>query len=275
MPSYPETTQIFEVSQKENPGSSEIATTQEIPFQIEALSACVFDILNNSFIYELNADTQRPLASLTKLMTAIVAKENLLPSTLVEISKEALLQEGDSGLIMQEKWNLSDILKIMLISSSNDAAYAVASSLKPGLEITDKEFVEIMNKKVLEMGLKKTYFINATGLDISENLAGAYGTCKEMSSIIKYILINYPDLLEPTTKDYLSLGDRTFKNTNDIVNVIPVFFGGKTGFSDLAGGNLTIVVSKGLNHPMIITVLGSSIDGRFEDVKTLYNQFAK
>lgn len=68
----------------------------------------------------------------------------------------------------------------------------------------------------------------------------------------------------------IDINSRKFKNTNQIVNFLPGFVAGKTGFSDLAGGNLAVVVDTGYQHPLIIVVLGSTFEGRFSDVITLY-----
>lgn len=239
----------------------------EKPLLLESKSACVFDLLKNEFIFELNPSAQLPLASLTKLMTAVIAKEYLLERKLIEISRGAILKEGDSGLNLGEMWKLPDLVDVMLISSSNDAAFAIADSL-PG-------FVKLMNKKTRELGLYQTYFLNATGLDISENIAGAYGSCENITKLMKYILSKHPELTEATMQESLYVNQRDFKNTNKLLAKLPVLRAGKTGFDDLAGGNLVVAVDKGLGHPIIITVLGSSFDGRFEDVEKLYNRFAK
>jgi len=248
--------------------------TQE-PIVLQAKAACVFDVWENKMIYELNMDTQLPLASLTKLMTAIVAKEYFPEAATVEIIKEALSQDGDNGLYLGEKWSLKDIMDVMLITSSNDAAFAIASSINADNEINDSEFVKLMNNKAKSMDLHQTYFLNATGLDLSETLAGAYGSCADVTNLVKYIFDKYSEVLEITSKDSLVINGREFKNTNKLLDKLPLLLAGKTGFDDLAGGNLTILVNKGLNHPIIITALGSTIDGRFEDVEVLYDRFAK
>lgn len=234
---------------------------------LEAKSACVFDVLKNEFIFEKNPEAQLPLASLTKLTTALVAKENLLPGTLIEISEEALSQNGDNGFMLGELWLLPDITNAMLIASSNDAAFAISSSRS--------DFVNLMNKTSKKLDLRQTYFLNPTGLDISENLAGAYGSCKDLVKTMEYLLSNHYDLLEITTKETYRGKGLEFKNTNKILSKLPTLLGGKTGFDDLAGGNLIVAVDKGVHHPIIIVVLGSSIEGRFEDVEKLYNNFVK
>jgi D-alanyl-D-alanine carboxypeptidase (penicillin-binding protein 5/6) len=163
----------------------------------------------------------------------------------------------------------------MLISSSNDAAFAIASTLRSETKPTDKEFVKLMNQKANQLNLEATYFRNATGLDISETTAGAYGSCRDVTKLINYLLQEHPDLAETTTLASLRLKEREFQNTNKLLSKLPLLLAGKTGFDDLAGGNLTLIVNKGFNHPITITVLGSSIDGRFKDVETLYNYFVK
>jgi D-alanyl-D-alanine carboxypeptidase (penicillin-binding protein 5/6) len=116
--------------------------------------------------------------------------------------------------------------------------------------------------------------LNPTGLDISAEEAGAYGTARDVSFLLEYIVKNHPAILEPTKSNKTLLyntvgGFHEAKNTNNIVNQIPNLIGSKTGYTDLAGGNLTVVLDIGFNHPVIITVLGSTIDGRFSDVSKL------
>jgi len=246
----------------------------ETPLILKAQSACVFDALKGIFIFENNADTRLPLASLTKLMTAVVATEFLPETALVEITPEALAEEGDSHLKTGDWWKLPDILDAMLISSLNDAAAAIADSLKKGLETDNSEFTGLMNQKAKELGLGLTYFLNPTGLDLSETEAGAFGSCRDVAKLMNYILVTHPELLEATTRESLTINNTVFKNTDQLI-YLPMLMGGKTGYSDLAGGNLSIIVNKSFNHPIIITVLSSTFDGRFSDVEALYNKFVK
>ncbi len=216
----------------------------------------------------MNSEIQLPLASLTKIMTALVAQENLPSHLLVTISKEAVLQEGDEGFKTGEQWPLADLMDAMMISSSNDAAFALASELNKDL---GKDFVLLMNKKAEELNLMQTYFVNPTGLDFSKNTAGAYGSAKDIVNLILYVIKNYPSLMEITRFEKIEINLREFKNTDKIITDLAGFIAGKTGFTDLAGGNLAVVADKGYAHPFIIVVLGSTPDGRFNDVKTIYN----
>ncbi len=252
-----------EKSAVKNPKESE--AVQEI--KLEAKSACVFDVLKKEYIFKKNANAQLPLASLTKLMTAIVAKENFLPGTLIKISDNALSQDGDNGFMKGDMWNLTDITNAMLISSSNDAAFAVSEARS--------DFMSLMEKTAKKLGLSQTYFLNPTGLDISENLAGAYGSCEDMVKIMNYMLQKHRDILEITAKETYESHGLVFKNTDKLVPELPTLIAVKTGFDDLPGGNLIVAVDKGMDHPIIIVVLGSTFEGRFTDVRTLYNAFAK
>jgi len=248
-------TQIPEVSPFEN-------------IQLEAKAAYVFDVSNNQSVFELNSEIQLPLASLTKTMTALVAKENLPSYLLITISKEAVLQEGDEGFKVGEQWAISELIDAMLVSSSNDAAFALASEFNKNL---NGDFVSLMNQKAKEIGLAQTYFLNATGLDLSKNTAGAYGSAKDIAKLLLHIIKKDSSLMEVTRLKSINLHGREFQNTDRVIDNLPGFIIGKTGFSDLAGGNLAVIVDNGFNRPFVIVVLGSTIDGRFNDVRNLFN----
>lgn len=229
------------------------------PFEninLEAKSAYIYDVVKKKSIFELNPDAQLPLASLTKLMTAVVAKENISEWLLI-----------DSGFMAGERWKITDLVDAMLISSSNDAAAAIA--------FNSEDFISLMNKKSADLNLVQTYFLNATGLDLTNYLSGGYGSAKNIAELMDYLVKKHPSLLEVTQYDSLKINSRNFKNTNKLIEHLPGIIGGKTGFSDLAGGNLAVVFDIGLGHPVIIVVMGSSEKGRFEDVEKLYNETIK
>ncbi len=236
--------------------------------KLEAKAAYIFDVSNNQSVFELNSEMQLPLASLTKIMTAFIAKENLPPYLLVTISKEAGLQEGDEGFKVGEQWTIPELIDAMLISSSNDSAFAFAAEFNKNF---NKDFVSLMNQKAKEIGLTQTYFLNATGLDLSKNTAGAYGSAQDIAKLLLYVVKKDASLMEVTRLKSISLHGREFQNTDRIIGDLPGFIAGKTGFSDLAGGNLAALVDNGFNRPFVIVVLGSTFDGRFNDVRNLFN----
>jgi len=254
---------------------------------LEAKAAFVWDVNKRKAIYSHNEETQLPLASLTKLMTVITAM-NILPEySVVTIDKKAISEEGDSGLFENEKWNLSDIVKFTLISSSNDGAIAIASiagllkSDFPSKEDESKKiFTRAMNENGKKIGLNQTYFINPTGLDTNESVGGGYGSARDMSLLMEYAIINNLEIFEATRYnefEFASLSDinHTAVNTNLAVNSLPGLIASKTGFTDLAGGNLIIAFDAGINRPIIVTILGSTQEGRFRDVEKLLDIIIK
>jgi D-alanyl-D-alanine carboxypeptidase len=250
-------------------------------FKIEAKAVYIFDLNNNSEIFSKNAEMQLPLASLTKLMTAFLANYFLPSEATVVISHNAILQEGDSGFFEGEKWSASELTDFMLVSSSNDAAFAIAEAVGglPDVKKRSEEskvsvFVRLMNQKAEELNLRQTFFLNPTGLDLSKSVSGAFGSAKDVAFLIKHIIKLYPDFFAATryeSLDFLSRENKlyTTKNTNKSLANIFQLVGGKTGFTDLSGGNLAVVADIGINHPTVIVILGSSEEGRFKDMENL------
>lgn len=242
---------------------------------LEADSSFLWDTASQRVLYQENADAQLPLASITKLMTALVANELLSGETTVTISEDAIAQDGASGLTEGERFTLRNLSDLVLLSSSNDGAYAVAETL--GAEFDTEQpaaaFVALMNIRAEELGLTQTYFRNPTGLDITAEEAGAYGSARDVAFLMEYIVQNIPAILESTTDQRETIAsestNHTVRNTNQYVATIPGLIGSKTGYTDLAGGNLVVAFDSGVNHPIIAVVLGSSWQGRFNDINTL------
>lgn len=246
---------------------------------LEAKSVYVFDLEQNKVIFQKNALAQLPLASLTKLMTALVATELLPKNSDITINKNFLAEDGDTGLLDGETWNLKNLLDFSLVVSSNDGARAIASvagafeANTTDYNIGLKDFISKMNAEAKRLGLAETYFVNESGLDESDTQSGGYGSAVDVANLLKYILANKPELLEATkltssTFDS-SLGAHTAVNTDTEISKIPGLIASKTGYTTLAGGNLAIAFDAGLGHPIIAVVLGSSQDGRFSDMSQL------
>lgn len=245
---------------------------------IEGTAAFVYDIKGKKALYIKGADKVLPLASITKLMTALVAHELVDETKQVTVPSGAISQSGASGLAEGERISAQALSDYSMLASSNDAAFALANAVGAVIDTNNpnQTFVNAMNIRAEELGLNNFTFYNPTGLDIDSKQAGAFGTAREVSFLMEYILENYPNILEPSTftstRVYNAAGSyHSAENTNPIVTQIPNLLGSKTGYTDIAGGNLTIAFDAGFNRPIIITVLGSSYDGRFTDVKKLVN----
>lgn len=274
--------------------SGEIAKIKESfpAVDIIAKAAYVWDIENQKVIYAKNEKGQLPLASLTKVMTALIALNESGGSAKIKITSNSIMQEDDNGLVNEEKWNLKDLIDFSLITSSNDGIYAVASAIeshKPSsttmetageqenefsVESAHENFIDLMNKKAKDISLERTFYLNETGLDSSDGESGGYGSAEDMAKLFAYIIKNKPEVLEATAYNEIKLASldgtsHTAKNTNEIVEAIPNLIASKTGYTDLSGGNLIVAFDFGLMKPIIISILGSTKDGRFEDARKL------
>ncbi len=273
---------------RDNP--EEISSLEEEapdPFKdirLEARGAYVFDLARNEVLFAQNENEQLPLASLTKIMTALVAYDSLNPSALITIIPRDLLEEGDSGLYVDERWRMENLIDVMLIVSSNDAAYAVARFVgSAGNTQTEQSlgydrFISAMNEKAQELELDSLQFYNSSGLDLVKDatpvVSGGYGSARDMGLLLARLFQNHPTSLEATRRDVLHVVSQsnlshTFRNTNSLLGEYPGLIGSKTGFTDLAGGNLALLINIGIDHPVVAVVLGSTREGRFSDMRKL------
>ena len=240
------------------------------PF-LTAEAAIVYDIDHKKVLFEKKSNDQLPLASVTKLMTALVVSEHLEPNESVTISDQDLAGGSNAGLIVGDTWTTQNLLDYTLVTSANGGASALARtvSLKTG-----QEFVVLMNKKAEELRLDNTYFINETGLDIGNTYGGSYGSAYDMAILLSHIIKTEPRLISATSQNTISTTSNSGRvyngaNTNYIVNNLPGLIGSKTGFTYQAGGNLAVAIDAGLNQPVAIVVLGSTRASRFGDVDRL------
>lgn len=244
---------------------------------IGAQSAFVFDVKEGRVMFERDSNKKWPLASITKLMTALVAREIIDEGAIIPVTEEALSQAGETtGLQAGDTFSYHRLSDLILMTSSNDGAYALAAAAGAVLEPDNgaAAFVKAMNVRAKELGLNSTYFRNPTGLDISETEAGAYSTAEEVSKLMEYLIKNHPDMLEETTEAsgvfYNESGEGLEgENTNKVVEAIGTVIASKTGYTTLAGGNLVVAFDAGVNRPIIIVVLGSTHQGRFYDMLRL------
>ncbi len=258
-------------------GSDDSAPFSDIT--LTARSAYVWDINTQKALYKKDESAQLPLASITKLMTALVAHEILDESDTIRIDELSIKQDGFSGLSEGEVFDRLTLTDLVLMSSSNDGAFALAAAAGNALLPNSgaSSFVTAMNVRAEEIGLFETYFKNPTGLDLSETEGGAYGSARDVAFLMEYILRNEPDILTYTTQEdarvYSASGTgHDAENTNYFVDQIPGLIGSKTGYTDLAGGNLVIAFNAGLDRPIVVVVLGSTQHDRFTDTLKLVEE---
>jgi len=239
-----------------------------LSFDVSTLNAravIVYDVVRNEPLFEFNAHKRLPLASLAKIMTALVAIEYFDPDTQVTITEKTLKTEGDEGLLVHDRLSVASLASLTLVSSSNDGAEALAN-------VTNREtFIAQMNERARELDLVQTSFFNPSGLDINERLSGGYGSAADIAHLLLISVQTAPNIFAPTIKPIFHTSSYRVKNTNNRIDDITGLIASKTGFTDLAGGNLAIMFDAGLAQPIIVVVLGSTPDGRFDDAYNLAN----
>lgn len=225
---------------------SDINVSSECAVLIEGQSGRV--------LYDKDMHVQRPIASISKIMTAIIAIENGKLDKYVTISKNATLQVGSSLYIPEgEEVLLKDLLYGLLLRSGNDAAFAIAEFVSG--DVTN--FVILMNEKAKILGLNNTTFENPSGLDEdSRNISTAY----DMAIISKYAMDNplYREINNTSVHRTKTKNDNYYvwKNKHKLIKGYDFIIGGKTGYTKLAKRTLVTVAKKNEMELIAVTLNG-------------------
>lgn len=191
--------------------------------KVGALAYVIGDADTGEIIYSKNADVVSPIASVTKLMTALASLEDLPQDDVVKISNKAINTLGTSGqLKSNEKIKVSDLLYPLLLVSSNDAAEALAEH--DGRE----QFMKFMNARAKEIGMLKTNYDDPSGLS-----ANNYSTASDLFKLTNYLFTKHKTVFDITDLSKYSLGSRTWMNANHFARYDD-YVGGKTGYTDRA-----------------------------------------
>lgn len=234
-------------------------------------AAIVYDLTTGQTLFSQNADRQLPLASLTKLLSVYAGLEALGPGALITMSSTSLAAEGESGLSEGEVFTFNDLARFALVGSSNDAAEVIAEEVAARRSQSAREALAAAASSA---GLTRTYAVNGSGLDVNQITSGGYGSARDIALLAGALLKRSPELASATTEAgvtiYNSFGvPHSLANTNQGAVAVPGILLSKTGFTDLAGGNLVVVFDAGIGHPVAVVVLGSTREARFADVNRL------
>ena len=241
------------------------------PITLTAPSALLMEAETGAVIFEKNADEQRPVASVTKLMTLLLLFERLDDHSItledkVEVSPNAAAQPGSQALLdAHEVYRLKDLLKATIIASGNDSAVALAEYLAG----TEESFVAQMNVRAAEMGLAHTHYVNCTGLPA----AGQYTCARDVGAISREI-IRHPEYFtySATWLDTLvhpsgRVTDLT--NTNRLVRFYKDCDGLKTGSTNEAKYCLSATAQRN-GMRLIAVVLGvPNSQARFDEARAM------
>lgn len=181
--------------------------------KLTAGSAISVFLKNNqeTIVYQKNENVILPIASLTKLMTAIISYDNYKLSDTITFTKKAVDQIGDVGNYkVGETFTIEGLLHSILMESSNDAAELLSE------KIGSHKFIDLMNKKAKEIGMESTFFYNPTGLPSKsgENVS----TVKDLAKLTEYLLKKYPKILEISSKREYNLYKADKKFHHKIIN---------------------------------------------------------
>lgn len=234
---------------------------------LEARAAIVYDVTTGETLYEKNADAQLPLASLTKLLTVHAAFAQLSPNTPITISAPAVNTSAPHIFSVGQTFSLADLARLTLTASLNDGAAAIAEAVATHTNQTQSE---MLASAAAGLNLTQTYALNGSGLDVNTAISGGYGSARDLAHLAGALVAEAPEITSATTQSVtegISREGKTIKvkNTDPMIGSLPRLLLSKTGYTDLAGGNLALVFDAGINHPIAVIVLGSSGKERFTD----------
>lgn len=244
-------------------------------FEINSDKAILINLTDDSVIYSKNSEEKTSVASLTKMMTAIVAIENIDDfEEKVFVTNEDWkgLVENDASVanfVRYRKYSYMELLYGLMLPSGADAAHALARLVGGNIP----NFVKMMNDKAKELGLNNTSFANPTGLDDKNN----YSTASDMAMLLKYGIKNEVFKKVITTMEYTTHDGIVLRHTIDkyskMRNIsIPGLLGGKTGSTDDAGVCLASIAEfQGVNY--LLVVLNAKFPYQLIDSKTIYEYY--
>lgn len=212
-----------------------------------AASAILVDADSGRVLYEHNADDVRLIASITKLMTALVAAEQLENvGQIIEVQPEWIQAEGSSIYLKAgEQLTVEALLYGLLLESGNDAAQVLACVCAG----SETQFAELMNEKARDLGMTHSHFANASGL----NAEGHYSTARDMAKLAVACLEQELVAKICATKS-VSFGTRTFVNHNRLLSLYEGCVGMKTGYTQRAGRTLVTAARRGGQTLIAVTL---------------------
>jgi len=241
-----------------------IAVKASRELSLSANSAIMIEADSNNILFEKNADVPLPMASTTKIMTAITVIEACEPNKKFTVSELAVGTEGTSAYLQKEDTiTIEDALYALLLQSANDVAVALAIECAGSVE----GFVELMNKKASDLHLSKTSFKNPSGLPDQDH----YTTAKDLAVLSSYCMKNHTFSKIVSSKQAtvkINNQDRTFVNHNKLLSLYDGAIGIKTGYTKESGRCLVGAAQK--NGVSVITVTLDASDD-WSDHKKMFD----
>lgn len=225
-----------------------------------ASSYIVMEQSTNKILEGYNYNESRSVASISKIMTAIVTIENIDINTIVKVPNNINKVYGSSIYLKEnEEISIEKLLYGLMLRSGNDAAITLAMSISNSVE----EFVLLMNKKAEELNLKNTYFSNPHGLDEEDN--GNISSAYDMALLYSYCMKNKTFAKITSSQSY-----GTYINKNKLIRTYPYCTGGKTGFTKKAKRTLISSASKDDINLIVVTL---NCGNDFQSHKDIYEHY--
>lgn len=259
-------------AESENPSPNTASPT----LTLTSSSALLMDADTETVLYAQNADEQRPLASVTKIMTLLLIFQALDSGQIhledaVTISVQAAGMGGSQVYLEEgEVQTVETLIKCIVVASANDACVAMAEWIAG----SEEAFVQQMNDMAATLGMTQTHFVNCCGLDAENH----YSTARDIALMSRELTTKYPDIFHYTSiwmediTHHTARGDTTFtlSNTNHLIKQYPYATGLKTGFTSTAGFCLSATASKDNINLIAVVLHAPSSKERIADVKALF-----
>ncbi|MEZ4664276.1 MAG: D-alanyl-D-alanine carboxypeptidase family protein [Caldilineaceae bacterium] len=233
------------------------------PPEMTAQAYLLYDMETEQLLFESNADTPLPPASLTKLMTALLVLEQDDLQAQVEVLPPDLIDGATMGLQNGETLTVEDLLWGLLVPSGNDAAMTLARYTAG----STAAFVERMNQRAQALGLTATTYANPHGFDEAGHLTSARDLLTLTRQLLTYALFRQ---IVDTAE--IQVAGHTLQNTNQLLGAFPGANGVKTGTTIAAGECLVASITRD-GHTQILVILGSR--DRYADARTLYDAYTR
>lgn len=231
--------------------------------QLSSLTADVWMLIDDStgcIISEKNADEQRPMASITKMMTCLLALENGQMSDTIEITEDVYIAK-DSRVKLGDKYTMRHLIDEMMLLSDNDAAYALAKHIGGDT----LKFCDMMNEKAAYLGMTHTHFANPNGMPNLNN----YSTASDLVRLSRYCMRDslFAAIVGTAEKDVPLLDGRHMpcRNTNALLKTYEGCLGIKTGFTRLAGNCLASAATRNGTTLYLVLLNSRSMSSRFTE----------
>lgn len=242
--------------------------------QVSAKGGFFIDTKSAKILYAKNQNKRLPIASLVKVMTALIALEHKNMEDKFIVSQRAADMEPDKMLLIaREKLTLKELLAGIFLISANDAAEVIAE----GANGSREEFIKLMNAKARQLGMKDTFFVNPTGLD--EDANNSYSTAYDLAILTRFLIRRFPQVVDISKTVHIILPktdthqDYDMYSGINLLTTYPGVIGFKTGYTPASGLTLITLARKD-GHEVIGVLLGSE-DRRDEAKELLDYSFNK